>query len=73
MTDDLAALLRDQRDFGIEILVEPRHEIGFGRGREGGEMDRPDRSASSAGLRPDRQGHVVAMSGASSAFMPTTL
>ena len=37
------------------------------------DMDGPDRLGIVVRLRPDDQGHVVAMSGASSAFIPTTL
>ena len=73
MADDLAALLGDERDFGIVILVEAGHEIGLGRRRKGGEENGPDRGRIFAGLRPDDERHVVEMSGASSAFMPTTL
>ena len=72
MADDLARLLGDQGYLGIEFFVESGHEIGLGPCREGGEVDRPDRLHVIAGGRSDRHAHVVAMSGASSAFMPTT-
>jgi hypothetical protein len=73
VADDLARLLRHQRDFRIEVFVQAADQIGLGGGGKGGEMDRPDRLGVVGGRRPDDQGHVVAMSGASSAFIPTTL
>jgi hypothetical protein len=71
VADDPPLILGDQRELAIAVCAQPLDQIGLGRGRKGGEQDRPDRRG--VGARFASEPHTVAMSGASSAFMPTTL
>ena len=85
MADHLAFLLGDQRDDRVAVALETIDERRLGGSWKGEQVHGADRRGVTRLCRADgpaaalaepalaEAAHVVAMSGASSAFMPTTL
>ena len=73
MADDPRVVPGDKRNLAIAILVKHFHQVSLGRCGECCKKHRADSVRILPTLRLDPNAHTVAMSGASSAFIPTTL